>query len=47
MARALRSRTEAAMSMRKDPRFTRLVEELGLTRYWRESGSRPDYQMGG
>lgn len=34
-------------AMRKDPRFARLVEELGLTRYWRESGSRPDYQVSG
>jgi DNA-binding winged helix-turn-helix (wHTH) protein/tetratricopeptide (TPR) repeat protein len=34
-------------AMRKDPRFARLVEELGLTRYWRESGSRPDYQSNG
>ena len=31
-------------AMRSDPRFERLMEELGLTRYWKASGSRPDYQ---
>jgi hypothetical protein len=29
--------------MRTDPRFDRLVEEIGLKRYWRESGIQPDY----
>ena len=31
-------------AMRTDPRFERLVTEIGLERYWRESGSRPDYR---
>jgi DNA-binding winged helix-turn-helix (wHTH) protein/tetratricopeptide (TPR) repeat protein len=31
--------------MRADPRFGRLVEELGLAKYWKETGSRPDYQL--
>lgn len=31
-------------AMRKDPRFGRLVDELGLERYWRESGIEPDYR---
>jgi DNA-binding winged helix-turn-helix (wHTH) protein/tetratricopeptide (TPR) repeat protein len=31
-------------SMRADPRFEPLVEELGLDRYWRESGAQPDYR---
>lgn len=30
--------------LRTDARFERLVEEIGLTRYWRESGTRPDYR---
>lgn len=30
--------------MRADPRFGRLVGEIGLERYWRESGARPDYR---
>jgi DNA-binding winged helix-turn-helix (wHTH) protein/tetratricopeptide (TPR) repeat protein len=30
--------------MRADPRFARLVDELGLERYWRDSGSQPDYR---
>lgn len=30
--------------MRADPRFDRLVTEIGLTRYWQETGSRPDYR---
>lgn len=29
--------------MRADPRFDQLVEEIGLKRYWRESGIQPDY----
>lgn len=33
-------------AMRGDPRFGRLTEELGLERYWRESGTRPDYRIG-
>jgi DNA-binding winged helix-turn-helix (wHTH) protein/tetratricopeptide (TPR) repeat protein len=30
--------------MRADPRFSRLVDALGLERYWRDSGSQPDYR---
>jgi DNA-binding winged helix-turn-helix (wHTH) protein/tetratricopeptide (TPR) repeat protein len=30
--------------MRADPRFGPLVEELGLERFWRESGVQPDYR---
>lgn len=33
-------------AMRGDPRFERLVEEIGLTRYWREAGIVPDYRAG-
>jgi len=34
----------ATQPMRADPRFDKLVEELGLTHFWRESGSIPDYR---
>lgn len=30
--------------MRADPRFETLVNDIGLARYWRESGSMPDYK---
>lgn len=30
-------------AMRADPRFERLVAEIGLVRYWRDAGHRPDY----
>jgi tetratricopeptide (TPR) repeat protein len=30
--------------MRADPRFEPIVKELGLDRYWRESGHPPDYR---
>jgi DNA-binding winged helix-turn-helix (wHTH) protein/tetratricopeptide (TPR) repeat protein len=33
----------SARPMWRDPRFDALVRELELTRYWRESGSKPDY----
>lgn len=36
----------STQSMRADPRFEKLVEEIGLTRYWRESGVLPDYRKG-
>jgi DNA-binding winged helix-turn-helix (wHTH) protein len=32
--------------MRSDPRFGKLVAELGLERYWREAGVLPDYRTG-
>jgi Flp pilus assembly protein TadD len=31
-------------AMRADPRFAKLNEEIGLTRYWREAGVKPDYR---
>ncbi|WP_375419634.1 winged helix-turn-helix domain-containing protein [uncultured Sphingomonas sp.] len=31
-------------ALRGDSRFSRLVEELGLSRYWQRSGSRPDFR---
>ncbi|MEP9358484.1 winged helix-turn-helix domain-containing protein [Sphingomonas sp. KR3-1] len=34
-------------AMRADPRFLKLADVLGLTRYWREMGVRPDYQATG
>ena len=37
----------ATQAMRADPRFEKLVEELGLSRYWRETGSTPDYRRQG
>ncbi|WP_158266315.1 winged helix-turn-helix domain-containing protein [Allosphingosinicella deserti] len=33
-------------AMRRDLRFERLVQELPLGRYWRQSGSVPDYRRG-
>jgi tetratricopeptide (TPR) repeat protein len=33
-----------AEAMRRDARFPRLVKELGLTQFWRETGVTPDYQ---
>ncbi|WP_144097001.1 winged helix-turn-helix domain-containing protein [Croceicoccus sediminis] len=32
-------------AMRADPRFGRLMAELGLDEYWAASGSRPDYRL--
>lgn len=29
-------------NMRADPRFETLMTDIGLSRYWRESGSKPD-----
>jgi DNA-binding winged helix-turn-helix (wHTH) protein/tetratricopeptide (TPR) repeat protein len=31
-------------AMRGDPRFARLVDEIGLEHYWRETGTVPDYR---
>lgn len=31
-------------AMRADPRFETLVDDLGLTAYWRQAGVTPDYQ---
>lgn len=36
-----------ARAMRKDARFAALVDELGLTKYWKDSGVKPDYQRFG
>jgi len=33
-------------AMRADPRFAKLAEEIGLERYWRESGTVPDFRKG-
>lgn len=33
-------------AMRRDPRFERLVEEIGLAGYWRRAGVTPDYRAG-
>jgi hypothetical protein len=32
-------------AMRADTRFERLVEEIGLDRYWRQSGVQPNYRL--
>ena len=34
----------ASAAMRADPRFDRLVETIGLARYWAETGTQPDYR---
>lgn len=33
-------------AMRADPRFEKLIADLGLSAYWRESGVQPDYRRG-
>ena len=30
--------------MQRDPRFARLIEEMGFTRYWKDAGVVPDFQ---
>ena len=32
-------------AMRADNRFERLIEEIGIARYWRQSGTQPDYRI--
>ncbi|HEY2011712.1 MAG TPA: winged helix-turn-helix domain-containing protein [Rhizomicrobium sp.] len=32
-------------AMRKDPRFATLMDQMGLTPYWRKAGVKPDYQI--
>jgi DNA-binding winged helix-turn-helix (wHTH) protein/tetratricopeptide (TPR) repeat protein len=34
-------------AMRADPRFEKLVDEIGLKKYWQQSGSLPDYKRYG
>ncbi len=34
-------------AMRRDPRFDKLLADIGLSNYWRESGTRPDYRRAG
>lgn len=36
--------TPLCAALRGDSRFDALVEEIGLTRYWAETGTRPDYR---
>jgi DNA-binding winged helix-turn-helix (wHTH) protein/tetratricopeptide (TPR) repeat protein len=38
--------TPSSKAMRNDPRFAALVDEIGLTKYWKDAGVRPDYQRG-
>ncbi len=33
----------STVAMRRDPRFAKLVDRLGLTRFWAASGLQPDY----
>ena len=35
----------ATRAMRKDPRFAPLMDQLGLTAYWRKADVKPDYQL--
>lgn len=35
-----------AAPMQADPRFQRLVDDIGLSRYWHESGTQPDFMKG-
>ena len=43
-ARTMELFTPAAKPMRADPRFAKLVDELGLVKYWKDAGVVPDYQ---
>ena len=35
----------ATSALRADPRFALLCQGMGLTRYWRQRGIVPDYQL--
>ncbi|WP_264939457.1 winged helix-turn-helix domain-containing protein [Sphingomonas caeni] len=34
----------STQAMRADPRFEKLVADVGLAQYWKETGSKPDYK---
>jgi tetratricopeptide (TPR) repeat protein len=37
----------STVALRADPRFLRLAGQIGLTRYWQQTGVKPDYQASG